>query len=116
MDRKGNILVVEPNNGLLTTLDILLKKHFLKVISVSKSDDMYTFLNNEEVDVLVLDLSVISESKEKSDLVRKLMSSYPDTELVLLATFAQVETALAGVRAGAFDFTLPCRLGRLFMA
>ena len=41
MDRKGNILVVEPNNGLLTTLDILLKKHFLKVISVSKSDDMY---------------------------------------------------------------------------
>ena len=104
MDVKGNILVVEPNNGLLTTLDILLKKHFFKVISVSKSDDMYTFLNNEEVDVLVLDLSVIAEGKEKNDLVRKLVSSYPNTELVLLATFAQVETALAGVRAGAFDF------------
>ena len=104
MNVKGNILVVEPNNGLLTTLDILLKKHFSKVISVSKSDDMYTFLNNEEVDVLVLDLSVTTEGKEKVDLVANLVSLYPNTELVLLATFAQVDTALVGIRAGAFDF------------
>ena len=63
MDIKGRILIVEPNNGLLTTLDILLKKHFSDVKSFSRLQDMYAFLEKKGADVILLDLGALTNSE-----------------------------------------------------
>ena len=50
----GNILIVQPNAGLLTTLDILLKKHFSKVLSVPGLDEMTIAFEQEEIDMNIM--------------------------------------------------------------
>ena len=97
----GNILIVQPNAGLLTTLDILLKKHFSKVLSVPGLDEMTIAFEQEEVDVLLLDMSLCSP---ESGLIAGLLSARSDVEIVLLATFAQAGAAVEGVNSGAFDY------------
>lgn len=97
----GNILIVQPNAGLLTTLDILLKKHFSKVLSVPGLDEMTIAFEQEEIDVLLLDMSLCSP---ESRLIAGLLSARSDVEIVLLSTFAQAGAAVEGVNSGAFDY------------
>lgn len=104
MDIKGRILIVEPNNGLLTTLDILLKKHFSDVKSFSRLQDMSAFLEKKGADVILLDLGALTNGENVGECVAKLSNFHSGVEIILLATFAQAEMALSGVNAGAFDY------------
>lgn len=99
------ILIVEPNNGLLTSLDILLKKHFGKVTSVEGTDAMYSFLNSTKADLLLLDLSAVSATTDsKQNIINRIKQICPQMEIILLSTFSQADEALAGVKCGAFDY------------
>lgn len=104
MEYKGSVLTVEPNGGLSTTLEILLKKHFGKVISVVGLDEMFAVLDAEEIDVLVLDLNLCTSGNGSGNLVENLVELYPNTEIVLLTSLSQATNAVAQINAGATDY------------
>ena len=104
MKMEGTILVVEPNGGLLTTLDILLKKHFSRVVSVAGLEKMHSALQEGGVDVLLFDLGVCVEAGDAESEVKRLSGQYPDMQIVLLATFAQMSTAVSLANSCALDY------------
>ena len=114
MEMDGTILVVEPNGGLLTTLDILLKKHFCKVISVDTLEQMHSALQGGAIDVLVFDLGLCTDSKNPGCEVERLGGQYPNLQIVLLATFAQIGTAVSLSNSCAMDYiTKPWNNGKV---
>lgn len=114
MKMDGTILVVEPNGGLLTTLDILLKKHFCKVISVDSLEQMHSALQGGAIDVLVFDLGLCTDSKNPGCEVEQLGGQYPNLQIVLLATFAQIGTAVSLSNSCAMDYiTKPWNNGKV---
>jgi|GEM_PF-763338 len=104
MKRDGNILVIEPNHGLLTSLGILLKKHFEKVQTTHNLDRAEEFLAKDSFDVLLMDLDIFSKSSEAAETVSTFRQKNPGLEVVLLSTFAQVPMAAQCINCGAFDF------------
>ena len=108
MKTNGSILVVEPNGGLLTTLDILLKKHFSHVESVSELNQMYSVLQAGGVDVAVVDLGVCTDAADPGSEIKELSRQYPNLQIVLIATFAQTQLAVSLAASCALDyFTKP---------
>ncbi len=117
MEQKGRILTVEPNGGLSTTLEILLKKHFGKVISVAGAEKMFAVLGSEEIDVLVVDLNAFASTDAGDETIKKISSLCPDVEIVLLTSLAQTSHAVSQVNAGAVDYvTKPWNNDKLVIA
>ena len=104
MKTNGSILVVEPNGGLLTTLDILLKKHFAQVVSVSGLGQMHSVLQGGGVDVAVIDLSACTDSANPGSEIRELSGQYPNLQILLIATFAQTDLAVSLAGSCALDY------------
>ena len=104
MKTNGSILVVEPNGGLLTTLDILLKKHFAQVVSVSGLGQMHSVLQGGGVDVAVIDLNACTDSANPGSEIRELSGQYPNLQILLIATFAQTDLAVSLAGSCALDY------------
>lgn len=108
MKTDGSILVVEPNGGLLTTLDILLKKHFSRVVSVPALEQMHAALQGGGFDVAVVDLSACTDSEDPGSEIEALCGQYPNLQILLIATFAQIDLAVSLAGSCALDyFTKP---------
>ncbi|MBR5856607.1 MAG: response regulator [Bacteroidales bacterium] len=104
MKKNGRILIVEPNNGLLTSLGILLKKHFEKVHTTDNIQQAEGIAGTEDLDVVLMDLDLFRTKEAASGTVTTLKGNYRDFEIVLLSTFAQVPMAAECIGSGAFDF------------
>ena len=104
MKKNGNILIIEPNNGLLTSLRILLKKHFEKVEATDNLQQAEGLMAMEPFDVVLLDLDLFRTKAEAAGSITPILENPSDTEIVFLSTFAQVPIAAEAIAMGAFDF------------
>lgn len=57
MAKRGNILVVDDNKGILTAVQMLLNANFEKVITLSNPNQIRKVLQTEEMDVVLLDMN-----------------------------------------------------------
>ena len=104
MKNNAAILIVEPNNGLLTSLAILLKKHFEKVDATDNIQQAEGLLDLEQFDAILMDLDLFRNKSEALQTVASIKENRTDIEIVLLSTFAQVPIASECINSGCFDF------------
>lgn len=104
MKINGNILVIGPNAGLLTSLRILLRKHFENVRTTDNIQQAEGQIGIENFDVVLMDLDLFRSKSEAAQTVASIRENNPGLEIVLLSTFAQVPIAAECVNCGAFDF------------
>ena len=53
----GTIIIVDDNKGMLTAVQLLLKNHFSKVITLSSPVSLSTVLREENPEVVLLDMN-----------------------------------------------------------
>lgn len=104
MKINGNILVIGPNAGLLTSLRILLRKHFENIRTTDNIQQAEGLIGIENFDVVLMDLDLFRSKSEAAQTVASIRENNPSLEIVLLSTFAQVPIAAECVNCGAFDF------------
>ena len=104
MKNNGNILIVEPNNGLLTSLRILLKKLFEKVQATDNLQQAEGLLAIDDFDVVLMDLDLFKTRGEATGKIAPFHEKSSNPEIVFLSTFAQVPMAAEAIGMGAFDF------------
>ena len=56
----GTIIIVDDNKGVLTAVQLLLKNHFSKVITLSSPVSLSTVLREENPEVVLLDMNFTS--------------------------------------------------------
>ncbi len=104
---KGKILVVDDNEGIRTTLKILLPKYFDNVLLLPSPKELNTCIHEFRPDVILLDMNFctdINTGNEGLFWLSEIKHMSEETEVVLFTAYAGIALAVEGMKRGAFDF------------
>ena len=103
----GKILVVDDNQGIRRTLEILLPLHFAEVKTLPSPATLVTALEQFRPDVVLLDMNFntsINTGNEGLYWAGEIKQMAPEVEVVLFTAYADIQLAVEGMKRGAFDF------------
>ncbi|WP_303722952.1 sigma-54 dependent transcriptional regulator [Malonomonas rubra] len=98
----GRILVIDDDQDLCELLEEDLRRRGHTVTSALRVNAAREILHSEEIDVVLTDLNMPGTSG--IDLCAELQENRPDLPVVIMTAFGSLETAIAALRAGAYDF------------
>lgn len=108
-------LVVDDEEGVRSFLIRALDRRGWRVLSAGSAEDGAELLDQEQVDLLILDIALPGRSG--LDWLKELEEAGFPGEVVLMTAFADMNTAIDALRAGASDFILkPFRLEQIVAA
>ena len=106
------ILLVDDEVAFVETIKKRLVKRDLRVISANSGPDALESLKqNSALDVVILDVKMPGMDGET---LKEIKKEYPIIEVIMLTAHATVETAIEGMKRGAFDYLMkPCEIDQL---
>lgn len=107
MDYYNTLLVVDDNPAILTALKICLEGVFQRVLTLDKPDRLVQTIADEQPDVVLLDMNFalgVNTGQDGLLWLRTLQKLYPETPVVLMTAYADVQLAVKGLKNGAVDF------------
>lgn len=104
----NTIVVVDDNPTILTALKICLTAEFERIVTLTSPDTLVSTLSNgEQADVVLLDMNFslgVNTGQDGLFWLRTLKKLHPDTPVVLMTAYADVQLAVKGLKNGAADF------------
>ncbi len=109
--RKTNatILVLDDNSEVLIAAKMLLKRHFETILTNNNPKKIAEILSQQEVDVIILDMNYrvgFEDGKEGIFWFKEIKNIAPNTQIILMTSYGNVETAVEGIKLGAVDYIL----------
>ncbi len=108
MSKKGNILVVDDNKAIRSTLELMLPAHFEKVTSIPSPNLLTdTLKNHPDIDVILLDMNFhagVNTGNEGLYWLKEIKKMKPNISVVLFTAYADIPLAVNAIREGAMDF------------
>jgi DNA-binding NtrC family response regulator len=107
------VLLVDDEAPFLETMTKRLEKRNLDVkTALSGQSALETLEKNPGIDVIILDVKM--PGMDGIETLRKIKSGYPLSEVIMLTAHATVESAIEGMKLGAFDYLMkPCDMDQL---
>ena len=105
----ASILVIDDQEDILFASKMLLKKHFENIYTLNNPKNVVELLAQNTIDVVLLDMNYrigFEDGREGLYLLREIKMLSPKTIVILMTAFGKVETAVEGLKAGAFDYIL----------
>ena len=103
----NTIIIVDDNPVILTALKICLAGVFTRIVTLSSTDRLVATMSEEHVDVVLLDMNFslgVNTGQDGLFWLRTLKKLHPDTPVVLMTAYADVQLAVKGLKNGAADF------------
>lgn len=103
----NTILIIDDNPAILTALKICLAGVFTRIVTLSSTDRLVATMSEEQVDVVLLDMNFslgVNTGQDGLFWLRTLKKLHPDTPVVLMTAYADVQLAVKGLKNGAADF------------
>ena len=107
MNKYGTILVVDDNASILTAMRYLLDDIFDQVLTTTHPEDILKQMAQQPVDLVLLDMNFtlgVNSGNEGLFWLRTIRKQHPQTPVVLLTAYADVNLAVKGLKNGAADF------------
>ncbi len=107
--QKGNILIVDDNKSILSTLDILLSSEFQTVTAITNPNQILSELRRNKYNLVILDMNFsagINSGNEGIYWLGRIKESNPEISVVMITAYGDVDLAVKAVKAGASDFIL----------
>jgi DNA-binding NtrC family response regulator len=101
---KMRIMLVDDEEGFLSTTKKLLERKGLHVITASSGQEALEKLVGEGVHVVILDVKM--PGMDGVAVLKAIKSRYPMVQVVMLTGHGTVESALEGLRSGATDYLM----------
>jgi two-component system response regulator HydG len=109
------VLIVDDERAMVDAMADELKGHGLETAVASSADEASAALGREDFDVVVTDLNMRGGSGV--ELCEYVVKNRSDVPVIVVTAFGSLETAVATLRAGAFDFlTKPFDMQELVIA
>ncbi len=105
----GNILVVDDNKSILSTLDILLSPEFKKVTLLSNPNQIPAELRETDYNLVVLDMNFsagVNTGNEGIYWLERIKETHPDISVVMITAYGDIDLAVKALKSGAADFIL----------
>ncbi len=111
--KDAKLLLVDDEKGFLDTITKRLEKRKLKIWAVYSGEDALVELEkNTAIEVVVLDVKM--PGMDGIETLVEIKKRFPLMEVIMLTGHATVETAIDGMKLGAFDYLMkPCDIDAL---
>ena len=107
-----HLLLVDDEERFLTTTRTLLEKRGVTTFIASNGLDALKVMGEHPIDVVVLDVKM--PGVDGVEVLRHAKQRHPLIEVIMLTGHASVESAVEGLKLGAFDYvTKPCEISDL---
>ncbi len=111
----GRVLLVDDDAHLTSTLELGLSQRGYRVVTALRAEDALLQLDAEDVDAVLTDLHM--PGLGGLEFAERVAASHPDTPIIVLTAFGSFESAVAAIRAGAYDFlSKPAKLDAIVIA
>jgi DNA-binding NtrC family response regulator len=107
------VMLVDDEVPFVETMTKRLAKRDLRLIAAFSGQEALEILDKQpKVDVVILDVKM--PGMDGIETLRKIKSAHPLIEVVMLTAHATVESAIEGMKFGAFDYLMkPCDMEQL---
>lgn len=110
MRRKlAQILIVDDQEEILFSAKMILKKHFETIFTANSPKKIISILNENEINVVLLDMNYrigFEDGREGIHWLKEIKELSPQTVVILMTAFGKIDTAVEGIKIGAFDYVL----------
>ena len=111
----SSILIVDDEPEMASVVEQALTRRGYKAKQVNSADAAWTLLETEDYDVVVTDINM--KGMTGVELTDRIAKNRKDVPVIVMTAFGSLETAIATMRAGAFDFiTKPFEIDQLTVA
>lgn len=104
----NTIVIVDDNPAILTALRICLATEFARIVTLPSPEKLVATLAGEEaVDAVLLDMNFslgVNSGQDGLFWLRTLKKLHPNTPVVLITAYADIQLAIKGMKSGAADF------------
>ncbi len=107
--KQACIAVVDDQEEILFSARLALKKHYETILTTSNPKALYQFLAEHTLDVVLLDMNYrigFEDGREGIHWLKEITAHSPHTCVILMTAFGKIETAVEGIKVGAFDYVL----------
>ncbi len=101
---RARILLVDDEEKFVETLAERLEARGLEVRTAFNGDEALNRIQEKDADVVILD--VLMPGKSGIETLREIKQIKPLTEVIMLTGHATVETAIEGMKLGAYDYLM----------
>lgn len=99
--KKANILIIDDEVGPRDSLKMILKPHY-NVYTAERSGQAVEILRQVPIDLVTVDLKMPGLSG--TTVLEKIKQHDPDIEAIIITGYGSMDTAIEGLRLGAFDY------------
>jgi putative two-component system response regulator len=100
--KKRTVLVVDDDHQMLEALLLLLSAYEYNVVTADNAAEALEKLPRNDVDIVMTDIQMPGMSG--LDLAGKIHELYPETPVLIMTAFAELDVAINAIKQGAFDF------------
>ncbi|WJS96043.1 sigma-54 dependent transcriptional regulator [Flavobacterium johnsoniae] len=107
--KQAQILVVDDQEEILFSAKMILKKHFETIFTTNSPKKIISLLSENEINVVLLDMNYrigFEDGREGIHWLKEIKTLSPNTIVILMTAFGKIETAVEGIKIGAFDYVL----------
>jgi DNA-binding NtrC family response regulator len=106
---QSHILIVDDQEEILFSAKMVLKKNYEHLYSANNPNQIVALLGAHPIDVVLLDMNYrigFEDGREGIHWLKEIKLLSPKTIVVLMTAFGKVETAVEGLKSGAFDYIM----------
>jgi signal transduction histidine kinase len=98
------VLVVDDEESVALTIQAILRLDGHEVTAVTTGAEALRLLNEKQFDVVLTDLRL--GDLDGIDVLKEVQKTSPDTAAIMLTGYASLESAIAALRSGAYDYLM----------
>ncbi|WP_029271655.1 sigma-54 dependent transcriptional regulator [Flavobacterium sp. KJJ] len=107
--KQAQILIVDDQEEILFSAKMILKKHFETIFTTNSPKKIISLLSENEINVVLLDMNYrigFEDGREGIHWLKEIKTLSPQTIVILMTAFGKIDTAVEGIKIGAFDYVL----------
>jgi len=101
-ENKVRILVVDDEESLLAVLSQVLKKDGFDVTTARSAEEALEIYQQDPFPLIITD--IVMSGMTGIDLLESVKKSHPETQVIVMTSYASLDTAIMALRSGAYDY------------
>jgi two-component system, NtrC family, response regulator HydG len=105
----GSLLIIDDNHDILLSLRLLLKHHYTTVHTEHDNTRITALLARQKYDVIIMDMNFttnVMSGEEGIALLQTIQAIDPETVVIAMTAYGDVNIAVNAIKEGAIDFVL----------
>lgn len=107
--KNATILVIDDDVDVLTALRLLLKPIVKEVVTEKNPSNITSQIERKAYDIIILDMNfngLVNTGNEGIFWLNKIRKQKPETSVILMTAYADIDLAIRGLKEGASDFLM----------